>query len=369
MIAALALVAILGAPDDASARFDRATELVAAGEYAAAAEALEAVAGDHPETDVAAEALFLAATVYESHLDQPARAAALYRRIGEQHADSRVARAAARRLEILEPLLGDQPEALAAVLSLKRRLPELGAFAALAEGDGLLARYPAWSGASQLRLWMAGVAERDGELARANRLYQAVLDVETDAGLLFEAGIRAAELAVSRGDYDRAEAALDALPPTDTPGRVESIASARDRLSRARTRAGVNLFAIALVIAGPLLLLGSLRHGAGSWRASLRQLWPPPREAVYLAPLAAVFVAAAMTEHHEIARAVATISIAGVAIAWLSGAGLRAAPSRWRPIAHAVTAGLTVLAAFYATIHAGGLVDLIISTVRLGPDV
>jgi predicted negative regulator of RcsB-dependent stress response len=355
---------------DAAARFDRATELVGTGEHGAAAEALEAIADDFPGSSQAPEALFLAATLREEHLDEPAKATALYRRIGERYKDSRVALASARRLEALAPLLEDRPEAFTAFVSLKRRLPELGPMRALAEGDALLARHPDWSGADLVRLWMAGVAERSGDPARAGRLYQAVLDATRDNDVRFEAGIRAASLAISRGAYDRAEAVLDALPPGDNPGRIESARSARERLSAARTRAGVNVAAIIALVLGPLLLLGSLRHAAGSVRQAARALARPPAEAIYLAPLAVLFAIAATTGHHEVARAVITIAAVGVAVAWLSGAGLRvAAPTRWRPLAHAAIAGVTILAACYAAVHAGDLVDLLISTVRFGPDV
>ena len=365
MILALLWVAIAAAPAD---RFDRATELVAEGRHADAAADLESLAADHPESAQAPEALFLAASLREERLDQPAAAAALYRRIVERYPDSRVAIAAGRRHAALAPMLGDRPEALAAFVSIRRRLPELGAVRALAEAEALLAEHDEWEGAAQVRLWMAGVAERDGDSARAARLYQAVLASDAGEDLRFEAGLGAAFLAIGRGDYDRAGAALDALPATDNPGRLEALRSARARLERARTRAGVNLVAIAVLIAGPLFFIGSLRQAAGSWAAACRQLSRPPAEAIYLAPLVAVFVIGGFTDHHAVAWAIAEIAVAGVAVAWLSGAGLRAG-GRWRPITHAAVAGITVIAACYVALHAGDLLDLIVSTVRLGPDV
>jgi len=369
-VVALAIAVVLAAPGDVAQRFDRATDLVGAQKHAEAAKELEALAEEFPSSDLAPEALFLAATLSEEHLDRPAHAAALYRQIGERHSDSRVAIAARRRLETLAPMLGDKPEAMTEFVSIKRRLPELGSLRALAEAEQLLARFSDWSGAHQVRLWMAGVAQRSGSPARAARLYDAVLESSVDGDVRFEAGLRAATLAVERGAYDRAEELLGNLPESTNPGREAARLDALGSLDRARTRAGVNSFALVLLFAGPLLLIASLRHGAGSWGAAARQIARPPTEAIYLAPLAAIFAVVALTGHHEVARAVITIAVAGVLVAWLSGVGLRAsAPTRWRPIAHAFTAGITVIAACYVAVHAGDLVDLIISTVRLGPDV
>jgi len=91
-----------------------------------------------------------------------------------------------------------------------------------------------------------------------------------------------------------------------------------------------------------------------------------------MAPIAAILIASAFTAHYAIAPAVIIICLGGLAITWLSGAGLRAAGARHRrlrSLAHAVCAVLAITALCYIAIHQNRLIDLIIETVRFGPDV
>lgn len=362
------------AADPGTDDFDRATAMIARGEVREAAAALIAFADESGGGPRAAEALFLAAELLEDRLDAPARAADLYRRISDEHPDSRVALAAERRLEALAALLGDGAEregALSRYYSIRRRLPDIGAARALAEAEALLAEHPELAAAGSIRLWMAGVAERDGDLDRAARLYDQVLAGEPGADLAFDAGLRAATLAISRRHFDRAEALLGGLRGVgNSQGRREARRSAQAALERARLRARLYAVAFAVIIAVPLVLLGLLRQAAGSWRTAAREVLRPPIEAAYMIPVAAAFALFAMTGHHGMARAVIALVGAGLAITWLSGVGLRAAPrSRWRPLVHAALAALAVAAATYIVLHRDGLIDLIVSTVRFGPDV
>src|SRR6185503_18804887 len=87
---------------------------------------------------------------------------------------------------------------------------------------------------------------------------------------------------------------------------------------------------IGLVLAS-LLLLASLIEAivrGGVRRPALR----PPIEVMFLAPVAAVIVAASFTAHRAIAPAVLQISIVGVIAAWVSGAALDLVRSRGRPV-------------------------------------
>ena len=116
--------------------------------------------------------------------------------------------------------------------------------------------------------------------------------------------------------------------------------------------------------------LGASAVSARPRRAHLR----PPAEVVFVAPISAVLVVVSFTSHHAIAPAVAIVAAGGVALAWLSAIGLdarRAAgkPVRARAIAHALACIVAVLALGYIALTRDGLLDMLVETVRFGPDV
>ena len=83
-----------------------------------------------------------------------------------------------------------------------------------------------------------------------------------------------------------------------------------------------------------------------------------------------LFVLASFTGHLGIAEAVVFVSVIGFLLSWIAGATLRALPRSW-PIAITIALGafISVACTFYIALLRGGLIDLIISTVRFGPDV
>jgi hypothetical protein len=94
---------------------------------------------------------------------------------------------------------------------------------------------------------------------------------------------------------------------------------------------------------------------------------------VFLAPVALVLIGVAFTAHRLIAPAVATIALGGLALTWLSGAALdrlRATgrPHRLRSIAHVVACLTGVAALGYVALIRDDLLDLLIATVRFGPE-
>ena len=79
------------------------------------------------------------------------------------------------------------------------------------------------------------------------------------------------------------------------------------------------------------LLLGSLVEA--SLRGGLRRpAFAPPVEIWFLGPIALVLAGVAFTAHQAIAPAVLRISLAGIALAWLSGATLDLLRARGRRV-------------------------------------
>ena len=81
----------------------------------------------------------------------------------------------------------------------------------------------------------------------------------------------------------------------------------------------------------------------------------------------------ALTTHETIAPAVTTLSIGGLVLAGLSGAALdllRAGgrPVRRRALLHVALSTAAVVALLYIVLMRDGLLDLVIETVRFGPE-
>jgi hypothetical protein len=99
----------------------------------------------------------------------------------------------------------------------------------------------------------------------------------------------------------------------------------------------------------------------------------PPLELLFLAPVAAVLVGVALTTHQTIAPAVLTLSAGGLVASGLSGATLdllRAAgrPLGRRAVLHATLSAVAVIALLYIALLRDDLLDMVIETVRFGPE-
>lgn len=334
------------------------------------------------------DALFLAARACEERLLAPARALALYERILARYPDARAAVAAQRRAEHLRTFVGQrgassaEAQAFAHLVAEAERLPLAEV---LGRADELAGR--TWGGAAEVLLWSAELARRRGvtpadtsrqldargDLRAAIARYRAVIERFP--------GTPEAELAV-RGLAGAAADARDWTLAEETTRRI-AIRSAADEVTRgellarvATGRAADRWAARAYVVLGAavLLLLGSLWQVLGfrvrrsDWRA-LR----PPIELAYMAPIAVVLCGAALTAHTSIAPAVTIISAGGLLLAWLSGAALAEARARGldhraRTAAHVGVGAVAALALAYLAIVRTGLLDLLIATIRLGPE-
>ena len=92
-------------------------------------------------------------------------------------------------------------------------------------------------------------------------------------------------------------------------------------------------------------------------------------ELLYVAPIALVLIAIAVTGNRLVAHAVIAISAGGALIAWLSGAAVHAGGgvvSARRAIAHAGAAAIAGVALAYLALDRAGLVALVVETYRHG---
>jgi hypothetical protein len=370
---AIAILAVPGgvdaSPEDDRLRFAAATDRLGAGDAAGAAADLVALADAASDGDVAADALFTAAGIRE-RLADPAGALTLYRRIGRDHADSRVAAAAARLAERLGDagagLGGASADRAAAFARIQASAGPAPTPALLAEATALAAAD--WPGAPRVALWIAGVQRRRGKPRDAIAGYQAVAARWPGSEHEVAAWRGAADAALLARDGELAAHFAEKLPTATESDRVMKaglLAAARKARQRAFAYVAAWI-ALAAATAGLVLSLAlAVRARRPGWRVAA-----PPIEVWYMAPIATLLGGASLTANLVVAPAVLAMCIGGVALTWLSGAGLAAAspPSRWRLLVHAVLAALAAAALAAVAVLRGGLVEIIFETVRFGPD-
>jgi hypothetical protein len=153
-------------------------------------------------------------------------------------------------------------------------------------------------------------------------------------------------------------------------GRVptEVAAAARSGIAAATVALGrLALFALSLgYLAGYLGLMLSAARPIG-WRRL-------PLELRFYLPVAALFVAAALTESRAVAWATGIIAGGGALIVLASAlAGLAPRPAQRRfptarRLVHALATALAVLALTYAAIYQAHLADFVLETLRHGPE-
>ncbi|MBT8496193.1 MAG: soluble NSF attachment family protein [Deltaproteobacteria bacterium] len=369
MLAMVAAVPAIASP--ASQRYDQAAEELARGQIDRAAAGFVRAAELEPDGELAADALFSAATLYEDRLARPGKALELYRRVVQTYPNDRVSRAASRRLEGLASQLGSESDRLA-LAGFKRLLsdyPRVGREDSIDAARKLLQRYPQWMGRYDAHLWLATKLRETGALGQAQTEVEAALAAASTDDQRFRARRRLLELAIVRGHLYPAEELADELEASGHPSAARVAVDARAAINRAYQREVFYLASIAaLVITALALLLSLVLTGRG--RSVREVLWPPPIEVLYSLPVLLVVQVMAFTAHQDLAPAVAIITAAGIGLSWLSGAALRAGK---RSIGRtAVHLGLTlvgVVSAVYLAVHTGGLIDQIVETVRFGPDV
>jgi len=374
-----ALIAAISRPaaaaDSLEERFAAAANLLAEERFAAAAAEFEALARAAPDHALAPEALFAAGEIYEEKLADPARALALYGELGRRYPDNRRTLAASRRASALVEQTGSSAEGLAAqqrFLAIRQGYAARSEAESFAMAEALVRDHPDWPGAPAVALWLAGLDARAGRYEAALRRYLAAAERYAAPEARFDALRGAGDMALALHRFDEAERHYRALDPRGDPGRAAAIADALTGIREARGRWHWLWLSLIASTAGFLALIVSL--AAGRPRASLRALWPPPSEVLYLAPVAVVLSAVAYTDYPGLGPAVTAVSAGGVAATWLSGAGLTrwrrlgARPRRALAIGHALAAGLAILGLVYAALYAADLLDAVVDTLRHGPE-
>jgi hypothetical protein len=214
-------------------------------------------------------------------------------------------------------------------------------------------------------VWLAEWLRRHGRFDEAQARYARVIARWPSSREAVIARRGAAGAAVDARDWDRAEALARALPIADEADRLTR-AELLHRAAMGRLRARLHVAAWIVLVLAFAGLAGSLAWAA---RRARRWSWRPPIEVIYGAPIAAVLVLASFTAHRAIGPAVTRISLAGLALAWLSGAALELRPGRGRAVLHVIACMAGVLAVAYIALTHDGLIDMLIETVRFGPDV
>jgi hypothetical protein len=286
--------------------------------------------------------------------------------------NARIATSAERKLAALRGQLGAKGEfaanagELAKIVAAADTLPadeiERRAAALLAQD---------WPGAPDAGMWLAEWLRRVGRFGDAQARYAEVARrwPNTPQGQLAIRG--GAGNALDAHDWDLAEQLA-----TQLPARTEADQIVRDDLLRlaARGRSIDRWYTRAWIvaIAGVLALLASLVEAArrgGYQRPRLR----PPIEVMFLAPVAAVMIGVALTTHQLIAPAVLILSIGGLLFAWISGAALdtlrhRGREVRGRAVLHVAICFFAVVALLYVALVRDNLLEMVIETVRFGPE-
>ena len=354
-------------------RFDAATAEMAAGNDREAAQHLEDLAAAAPTADLADDALFLAAQLFEEKLGEPKRAQMLYRQLLKVAPDSRFARAAKLRAEQLESAMGgddEGAEAFARFRQLVDASAKAGDAATIENMRQLIAEHPGWSGRGRVLSWIGGAKMRQGDFAAAAQSFESARGLAAKVGdraAAFDAGLAEAQALLSYGDYAKASARLSELA-TDTPSQRIALADAKARVVQAQGRSRLAWFSLvgyALIVVALLLAIRSAR---GSWRKALEALRRPPTELWLMLPFAVLFVSFAVTGNGAVAAAVVTSLLAGLIITWLSGVSLRSRPSGpLVALAHAAGAALALACALFFALERNHLIDLVLATLRMGP--
>ncbi len=325
-----------------------------------------------PSSPALADALFAAARACEDRLVEPARALALYDRILRDLPDARVATAAQRRADQLRTSVGPGAAHAVEATALARLIAEAKhlTLAEIERRADALADAP-WPGAPEAALWLADHLRERRAVTDATRRYEAISRRWPDTPTDLAARRGAAGTAIDAGAWDRAATLARALPATDPTDRVlrdDLLDAARAGRTRGRIY-GAAWVVLLGALAGLLASLADACLRGGRRVPRLR----PPIEVLYMLPGAVVLVGVGFTGNLNVAPVVTAICAGGLMLAWLSGAALdvlrgRGRDVRRRAAAHAVAIALAAVALGYVAMVRGGLLEMLIETVRFGPE-
>lgn len=339
------------------------------GDVERAVQTIENAPADTPYLD---EALREAARACEDVLADPARALALYERILREFPHGSASRTARVRARMLRDRVGEgnayaKPAAeLARLINEADRLPHADV---VARADALSAA--AWPGAPDAALFLAEWLVRIGELDDAQRRFAAVETKWPGTQQAAAAHRGGASTAILAHAWDRAEQLAQSIPIIDEADRAlrDELLERIDRGRRLDFWYRVSWIALVVSVVGLIASLVEAALRGGRRRPSFK----PPVEVLYLLPVGVVLVGVALTTHRAIAPAVCILLIGGLALAWVSGITLELLRIHARPIGLRATLNvalcLTAVAALvYITLTHGDLLEMMIETVKFGPD-
>lgn len=320
-----------------------------------------------PVTPELGDVLFAAGRATEDRLHDPARALAIYERIVRELPDAGVSFAAGRRAAQLRSARGHAREA--------GELAQLMATADSLAPDEVERRAVAlatasWPGALDAALFHADWLCRTKRFDEADARYAALVAAHAGAPQAAVARRNAAGCAIDGGRWARAEELARALPTSDPIDAAvrQDLLSAAETGRRRESLYVLAWIALALAIASLVASLAEAMLRGGVRRPP----WQPPIEVLYIAPVAAIVVAASFAIDRVIAPAVVRITLTGVGLAWVSGSALdllrlRGRAVRSRAVLHVIACAAGVLAIGYIAIMADGLIDMFTETVKFGP--
>jgi TolA-binding protein len=371
-VRALIVIAILAVAPAAraerspgQAEFEAATAREGRGDFQGASDALEQLARARPDDPFADDALFEAAVIAEEHLADPARAARLYEEVATKYPTSRLARRARTRADFLGASLktGEAPlrEYQDILNGFSKRPPSESS----ARMKALLDRYPDFALADRALYWL-GTAyveqQREPEaLARFTELERRFPRTEW-----------AARSKKARGDL-----ALRDGHPFQARAIYEELGQSGDLLARAAAEEGRT--AVKSAVRRTILLWITIAYLVvflAIHALALRRLKPArrvPTEILFYLPVALLFSLAALTEAGAIAAATAAIAAGGAVVVWLTSLANAARLAR-APIpllsrlTRACALAGAIFSVMYIAIQTTGLTDLVVETLRSGPE-
>ena len=222
-----------------------------------------------------------------------------------------------------------------------------------------------WPGAAATMLWLAEWQRRHGDYEGAERHYALVAGRWPASREAVSARRGAAGAAVDAHAWDHAEALVAALPHADQTDRLTQ-AELRKLIHRGRWRARLYVAAWLALVLAFLGLAGSFVQASLARAAVVREA--TDRGALRRAGRAGDRDRVVHRTSRDRTGGDA-ISLVGLALAWLSGATLEVAGGRMRAVLQVALCVLGVVALGYIALTHDGLIDLLVETVRFGPDV